>query len=664
MTEPSLAHERARLLRLAAESTRRICVEPEDITVTDWTARERILPETSTSPGPYDPSVVPYARRWHDLGADPSISRIALCWASQMIKSTVIEDILAYRIVFMPSPMIVVQPKIDAAEAWAKERFVPMVLATPALRSRIQLGRSSDSTLRYKRFPGGFLYVASAQSAAELAARSAPLIVCDEIDRMEPIAEGNPIEIVSRRQGAADIGLEIFTSTPGDAENTNIWPYMEGGTFELYHVRCPHCGQSQPLFWCNVHWDGQPAGAYYVCGGAGKSAPGKRTSPVLEAYLASEIANKTESGVLVGCGAVIDERWKSEMLAGGEWLPINPRADYPSSHLHGLYSPFAKSNWGSIATAFVKAQRKSTDLQVVINTRFAECWTETADVLKGSTLTERLETWDEGTVPDGVGVLTFGADVQGNRIEVYVWGWGAGLESWLIATHVLPGDPAIEPSQPVGVWADLSQVLMRTYRHVSGRSVSISAGLIDSGHETTKVYQWARRLGAKRIFASKGVSAQSAIIGKPTIQTKERYVLYPIGVDSVKTEFLRSQLLTDAPGPGYVHLPDWLTTDQCEQLVSEKRTRRLERGHVIYEWRKKHQDDPNEALDCRVYARAALEVLGSRVIQQLGAIATKLSVPPDPEPEPELNEDGSPKEPEPRRSQPRRNRPGGWMSGI
>ncbi|HEY4137416.1 MAG TPA: phage terminase large subunit family protein, partial [Casimicrobiaceae bacterium] len=347
---------RAMLYRNGAEAIRRICAVPEDISVTDWAARERILPETSSSPGAYDPSIVPYARRWQDLGADPSISRIALCWATQTTKSTVIENIIAYRIVHMPSPMVIVQPKIDAAEGWAKERFVPMVRATPALKFRVRLGRSSGSTMRYMAFPGGFVFVASAQSATEIASRSSPFVSSDEVDRMEIIpGEGNPVEIVDQRQGASDIGLHVMTSTPRSEDTTIIWPYLESGSYELYHVRCPHCGQSQPLFWCNLHWEpGQPMGAYYVCGGAGTPGSGREPSPVLEQYLQSPIAHKTESGVLAGCGATIDERAKPQMLTGGEWRATNPNADYPSSHLHGLYSPFAKSSWGALARKFEK----------------------------------------------------------------------------------------------------------------------------------------------------------------------------------------------------------------------------------------------------------------------------------------------------------------------
>lgn len=601
MTAPAM------MLRRAAETFRRLWEIPDALTTTEWAEKYRVLPETSTSPGPYDPSVVPYARRWQDLLADPTTSKVAMCWAVQTTKSTVFENAIAFRVCRMPTPMVIVQPKIDAAEAWAKERFVPMILATPALRQRVRLGRSSDSTLRYKRFPGGFIYVASAQSATELASRSSPFVLVDEADRMEIIpGEGNPVEIVARRQGAADIGMFAITSTPRDAETTIIWPYLEAGTFEYYHVPCPHCGFKQRLEWQRLRWEkGKPETAHYVC---------------------------------CECACVIEESEKRAMLAAGEWVATNPDAPYPSSHLNALYSPFGKSSWAVLAAEWESCQGKPADLQVFVNTRLAELWAETADVTSVDSLTQRLEALEEHMVPDGVGILTAGCDVQYNRIEVYVWGWGAGLESWPIASFVLTGDPQQEV-QSGGVWAELDQVLARTFKHVSGREVPVSAALIDSGYATTQVYNFTKRRAHRKIFAAKGVGGEGVPIGnKPTLQRSDRVILYAVGTDAAKTEFLRSQIPTPQAGPGFVHLADWLTTEQCEQLVAEKRTRRIHRGQVIREWRKKKDDSPNEALDCRVYARAALEVqgLGARVVTHLGALADGLSLPqtepPDPRP--------------------------------
>lgn len=585
---------------MAVEVIRRLCRVPERLTVTEWADRYRILPETSTAPGPYDSSVTPYARKPQDCMADPDVRMLVLCWAAQTTKSTVIENGVAYRIARQPTPMVVVQPKIEHAEGWAKERFVPMVLATPELRARVRLGKGTDSTLRFKRFPGGFLFIASAASATELASRSAPFILLDEVDRFEVIpGEGNPVEIALKRQGAADVGMAALTSTPRDAETTMIWPYLEAGTYELYHVPCVHCGALQPLVWKNLKYsEGRPRTAEYLC---------------------------------VHCGALIDEKHKRDMLReeghGGDarWVPTNPEGTYPSFHLNALYSPFGMTSWASLADQWVRAQGKPADLQVFVNTALAELWTETADTLDSDIITERLEPAERGVAPAGVGAITLGADVQENRVEWFVWGWGAGMESWLIDQGLIEGDTSRDLSDPRSPYHELlNEVMPRAFPHAGGGTMRISAGFIDSGYNTTTVYRIVRSArGRLRLHASKGDATQKLILGKPSPQKHKGIVLYPIGVDAAKSEFLRSQLHEQVIGPGYVHFPDWLATETCEQFVAEKRKRRIERGQVIYEWRKKAQDAANEALDCRIYARAALELLGPKVIRSLGDMAAR-----------------------------------------
>lgn len=314
------------------------------------------------------------------------------------------------------------------------------------------------------------------------------------------------------------------------------------------------------------------------------------------------------------------------MLAAGQWVPTNPKAPYPSSHLHGLYSPFAKSSWAVLADEWERAQGKPADLQVMVNTRFAELWSETVDRIDPSGLASRAEPLEEGIVPDGVGMLTAGVDLQANRIEVYVWGWGAGLESWPIAAFILDGDPQQEPDRAGSVWYKLDEIRARRFAHAAGGDVPITTTLIDSGFATAQVYRYVHRRRGQGVFATKGVGGAGVpFIGKQTLQGRERVPLQPIGTDTAKNEFLRSQILERAAGPGFVHIADWLTTDQLEQLVAEKRTRRVHRGKVIYEWVKKSPDSPNEALDCRLLARAALERQGSRVIARLGELAAQLT---------------------------------------
>jgi phage terminase large subunit GpA-like protein len=61
--------------------------------------------------------------------------------------------------------------------------------------------------------------------------------------------------------------------------------------------------------------------------------------------------------------------------------------------------------------------------------------------------------------------------------------------------------------------------------------------------------------------------------------------------------------------PGTVHLPDWVESEWLKQFVAEQLvTVKTKRGFARLEWQKLRER--NEALDARVYARAAAWIAG------------------------------------------------------
>ena len=62
--------------------------------------------------------------------------------------------------------------------------------------------------------------------------------------------------------------------------------------------------------------------------------------------------------------------------------------------------------------------------------------------------------------------------------------------------------------------------------------------------------------------------------------------------------------------PGSVHLPTWADGEWLKQLTAEQLiTVKSKRGFTKLEWQKLRER--NEALDCRVYARAAAWIAGA-----------------------------------------------------
>jgi phage terminase large subunit GpA-like protein len=87
--------------------------------------------------------------------------------------------------------------------------------------------------------------------------------------------------------------------------------------------------------------------------------------------------------------------------------------------------------------------------------------------------------------------------------------------------------------------------------------------------------------------------------------------LWKIGVSMIKSElfnFLKQRKNDDGTTPtGYMHFPEY-NTEYFKQLTAEQLVTKIVKGYPKRIWQKMR--DRNEALDCRVYARAAAIALG------------------------------------------------------
>ena len=72
-----------------------------------------------------------------------------------------------------------------------------------------------------------------------------------------------------------------------------------------------------------------------------------------------------------GCGEVLDERHKTNMLHEGQWRPSTqgPK-NVRGYHLSALYSPWV--SWAQLAVEFLKAHKDPVLLQTFVTTRLVE----------------------------------------------------------------------------------------------------------------------------------------------------------------------------------------------------------------------------------------------------------------------------------------------------
>ncbi|MEO1511999.1 MAG: terminase gpA endonuclease subunit, partial [Planctomycetota bacterium] len=422
--------------------------EPQ-LSVSDWADRHRMLPSTSAEPGRWRTSRTPYLRDIMDaLSTGSSVERVVFVKGAQLGGTEAGLNWLGYIVHNAPGLALLVMPSLDMARRNTRTRIDPMIEATPVLRERIAPPRAKDSnnTAYSKAFPGGVLVMAGANSAAGLRSTPARYLFLDEVDAFPADAdgEGDPVDLALKRtltfRGKRKI---LMVSTPTLKAESRIEAAFAESDQRLYHLPCPHCGHMHPLEWEHIRWpEGRPFDAYAVC---------------------------------PGCGGVIEERHKPRMLEAGRWLS-GAEGDGRTAgfRLSSLYSPWLP--WGDIAVEHERVQSDPPRLQVWTNTVLGLPWAEQGEAIQPDGLASRREAFGE-SLPADIALLTAGVDVQGNRIELTVVGWGAGEESWIVEHRVIWGDP----SGPA-IWEDLDRALARRWAHQRAvPDMPIRAVALDTG---------------------------------------------------------------------------------------------------------------------------------------------------------------------------------------
>ena len=302
----------------------------------------------------------------------------------------------------------------------------------------------------------------------------------------------------------------------------------------------------------------------------------------------------------------------------GRWIAAAPFNGTAGFQLSELYSPWRRL--GQIVRDFLEARGKPEKLKVFTNTVLARTWREAGEAPDWERLIERREPFPMGVVPAAAVALTAGVDNQVDRLEVAVWAWAAGFESWLVDTKVFPGGPG-----DAATWDALADYLGEEFPVEGGGTQRIErVGVDTGGSDTTAVYSQLRRLRDNRFIALKGAESwnRAAPVTGPSLvdvmengrKLKRGLRLWTVAVSTFKVDLYRRLWLTRGDGvgypPGWVHLPEAMDPEAVKQLVGEQLvTVNDRRGFPRQEWRKLRPR--NEQLDLAVYARAALSLLGA-----------------------------------------------------
>jgi phage terminase large subunit GpA-like protein len=643
-----------------------------DLLVSEWADRHRRLStKASALAGPWVTARTPYLREIMD-----AMSLSHPCGGGDFMKGTQIGgsealyNAIGYTVSEVPCSMMLVMPTVDTAKLVSQQRLQPMIDETPVLARKLgeQKSRDTANTTLKKDYAGGMLLLRGANSGPGL--RSAPIrvLLMDEIDAYpdDVDGEGEPCAVAEKRTESFGARAKVFTcSSPKIKGKSRAERRYLRGSRARYYVPCPHCAAEQWLKWSQVRWQMEVRREHRCsgCGGVSEittdqAAPTHCEHCALAVNDADIHRIDTEDVAEAwydceACGERIDEHHKPAMLERGRhiheqpgpcellddndthphalwaWISgkvrrVLPRFRRPLSwHVSALYSPLGWFSWRKAVTQFLEAQgggfnaeTGETLQQVFDNTVLGITYEIKGEQPQQSVLKLRAESYNLGQVPAGALLLVAAVDVQGNRFEVKVKGYGRGLESWLIDYHVIPFSFGVkEPAEDD--WAKVLQIRNKAYLHAGGQSMRITAMFVDSGYLTQNVYDFTRRWTHRAVCAIKGdAGLGKRLLSTPSLQDVSHHgklikggvQLWKIGVDTAK-EQIYSRLDITEPGPGYMHFPRGLPDAYYDGLASEKLVRKRVKGVDMIEWLK--VVERNEPLDLEVYCYAAAVYAGA-----------------------------------------------------
>ena len=550
------------------------------MTLSQWATTHGVITE-GAEPGRFHP--YPYQIGILDAMSDPDIQRVTLQKSKRIGYTQIITFATGYFIQQDPSPIVLVQPTIDDSKEFSKDTIQPMLDQTACMRGIVAEVKSRDSqnTIGHKQYPGGSLHLRGANSMRGFRRLTKRIGIGDEIDAWPLMNDGDQIKALEGRTDTYGHRRKIILgSTPLHEESSRIARHYRASDMRVFMVPCTRCQTLQPITWGRIKWpEHNPERAYFECSTCKHAMDHREKLALLEAGL--------QHG---------DQGWHAE----------KPEVtDHAGFWIWAGYSMSPSAAWGVLAKEFLEVKDRAEELQTFTNEVLAQTWQVVGDgVDPGDIYRKRREHWD--VLPQRAVVLTAGVDVQKDRLEVEVVAWSRDEESWSVAYQPIYGDPS-----ELKIWTDLDQFLdTTTYEHESGNELKVSAVAIDSGSNlhTDAVYRYTAANAGKRRYAVKGKGGAGVLfVSKPTREAKYRGLLFSLGVDQAKGT-LFTRLAKDEVGPGYCHFPADRKLDYFLGLSAERAVRKYSRGQVTVAFVHDRRI-PNEPLDCRIYATAALRIL-------------------------------------------------------
>lgn len=562
-------------------------------------------------PGPRDPYItgymVPFSRKIH-AGTHKKVVGVT---AAQSGKTETILDCMGARIDQRPAPILYVGPGKDFVTDQFEPRLMELLDQAKTLKAKVGRGKRMKKLL--KTVNGVRIRLGFAGSSASLKSDPFGLGFVDEYDEMMSNikGQGDPLGLAEARgdtyadfviavvstpsQGLVETevdpvnGLEMWAV--GDPEQilSPIWRLWQQGTRHHFAWACPHCTEYFVPRLKHLKWE------------KGSTPAQARRSAYVECP---------------GCGGVIEEHHKAEMIAGGIQIApgqtieeaqqgINePDNDTWSCWTSGLASPFV--TFGDRAARYLSALAtgETDKIQTAVNAAFGECYDAAADaeVPSHEEVLKRRMPYAQGTVPSGGLRLFMAVDVQAYSLYYGIRAFGARGTSWLVNHGQLYG-----PTAGDDVWSDLADLMLTPIGGMHIEKVLIDSGFRPGKKEQVpehKVYEFCRRW-SWLCTPTKGKDVMFPPVRVSKIEVKDdgKKAGYSLDLMWLSTDFFKSlvaaRMKTPIGQPGSLYLHEKVEEDYARQVTSEVRV--IEDGKPV--WRQRARD--NHFFDVEAMLAAA-----------------------------------------------------------
>ena len=441
--------------------------------LSQWIEANIKLPsDVSSLPG--DLRLWPYQVEIADAISDPLIERVSLIKAVRIGFTTLLTGAIGSFVANDPAPILCLLPTEADCRDYMVSDIEPIFDDSPATRGLLTPTEDGDTgernTLLSRRFPGGSLKIVAARSPRNLRRHTARVLIIDEADAMETGTEGNPIRLAERRTMTFPNRKIIVGSTPVFEDTSQVLRAYGASDGRVFEVPCPECGAFNEIMWGDIVWpEGNPEEAAYRC---------------------------------PHCEAIVQERFKAEMVRNGRWRATRPDVKgHAGFRINALVSLTANATWPQLAIEFIAAKDDPTELQTFVNTILGQGWSSPS-MITDTALAARAEPFDLNDFPKEVLVLTAGADVQDDRIEVTICGWTRAGDCLILSHQVIWGS-FVDAS----TWDEFEELLRTKWRHPLGGMMKIDAACVDAsdGDHYDQVLNFCVPKANRRIFAIKGM---------------------------------------------------------------------------------------------------------------------------------------------------------------